>query len=356
MFIVDRIVRRARLMEPGAFAMVMATGIVSIAVTANGMRPLGVTLFWLNWIAYLWLIALTVLRLTLYRGQLVLNFLTPGRGAAFLTLPAGTCVLATQCLLVVRLPAAAIAMTLWGGIGWAALIYLFLFATIARHRKASFARTINGSWLVVVVATQAVAVAIATMAGDGSIVVRERLFFTGVCLYLVGCAWYLTIITLITYRMVVLPLRAQEFTPPYWINMGALAISALAGSLIVLHAPAAGPLHHLLPFIRGFTLFYWASATWWIPLLVMLELWRHLWSRVPVNYEVDDWNIVFPLGMYTVCTTALVHATGARYLQAIPAVGVYVSLLVWLPVLGGLGVRMLRGRHSSAAHGEEAQA
>jgi tellurite resistance protein TehA-like permease len=321
-----------------------------------GLACLGVALFWLNWAAYLWLIALTALRLARYPRQLVLNFLAPGRSAAFLTLPAGTCVLATQCLLVVRLPALAIAMTIWGGICWATLIYLFLFATIARHRKASFARTINGSWLVVVVATQAVAVAIATMAGDGTILVRERLFFAGVCLYLVGCAWYLTLITLITYRMVVLPLRAQEFTPPYWINMGALAISTLAGSLIVLHAPAAGPLHNLLPFIRGFTLFYWASATWWIPLLGMLELWRHLWSRVPVNYEVDDWNIVFPLGMYAVCTTALIHATGVYYLQPIPAVGVYVSLLVWSLVLGGLGIRLLRGPRPAVSHGDGVQA
>jgi tellurite resistance protein TehA-like permease len=69
---------------------------------------------------------------------------------------------------------------------------------------------------------------------------------------------------------------------------------------------------------------------------------------VPVNYEVDDWDIVFPLGMYTVCTTALSHATGAHYLMAISDVGVYVSLLVWVLVGGGLAYRLLHRRTRTA--------
>lgn len=342
MRIVDRIMKRVRLVAPGAFAMVMATGIISIDLNEHGMTALAMALFWVNWVAYAWLVGIGLLRFTLYRSRMIVDFLTPGRGAGFLTVAAGTCVLATQCFEVAHARTLGIVMAALGALCWAVLIYLFLFATIARRRKASFSRTINGSWLVVVVATQAVAVVIATMEGTGALAVREELLFAGVCLYLIGCAWYLTIITLITYRMVVLPLKPDEFTPPYWINMGALAISALAGSLIILNAPVEGPLHDLLPFIRGFTLFYWASATWWIPLLVMLEAWRILWARVPVLYEVDDWDIVFPLGMYTVCTTALARATGAHYLTAITSVGVYVSFIVWAWVAFALAHHLLR--------------
>lgn len=35
--------------------------------------------------------------------------------------------------------------------------------------------------------------------------------------------------------------------------MGALAITTLAGSLFVLHAPAAGSLADLTPFVKGFS-------------------------------------------------------------------------------------------------------
>jgi tellurite resistance protein TehA-like permease len=348
MFVVDRVMRRARLMEPGGFALVMATGIVSVDVTQHGMPRLGQVLFWLNCVAYTWLLGISILRLVFYRDEMVANFVAPGRGASFLTLAAGTCVLATQCILVVYLPVAARVLAAWGALCGAVLVYLFLFSCMTRRVKASFSKTINGSWLVVVVATQSLGVVVALFSKGGSLLVRERLLFAGVNVYLIGCAWYLVIITLITYRMLLLPLNARQFTPPYWINMGALAISTLAGSLIILNAPPSGPLHDLLPFIKGFTLFYWASATFWIPLLAVLEAWRHILSSVPVNYEVDDWDIVFPLGMYTVCTTALSHATGAHYLMAISDVGVYVSLLVWVLVGGGLAYRLLHRRTRTA--------
>ncbi len=348
MTLVEHVLARARGMEPGSFALVMATGIVSIDVTQHGMPVLGQVLFWLNWLAYLWLLLISALRLAFYREEMAAHFATPGHGAAFLTLAAGTCVLGTQCLLVVHLPLLARVLAVWGAVCWAVLIYLFFFVTMVRHYKAPFSHTINGGWLVVVVATQSLAVLVALLARDGTLVTREGLLLIAMCLYLVGCAWYFPIITLVVYRMVLLPMHAREFTPPYWINMGALAISTLAGSMVVMNAPAHGPLHDLLPFVKGFTLFYWATATWWIPLLVMLEVWRLGWSHAPVEYEVDDWDIVFPIGMYTVGTFALAHATGERHLLVIPGIGVYVSLLVWAVVAAAMLWRSVHGHRAAA--------
>jgi tellurite resistance protein TehA-like permease len=121
-----------------------------------------------------------------------------------------------------------------------------------------------------------------------------------------------------------------------------LAITTLAGSLFVLHAPAADSLADLVPFVKGFSLFFWATATWWIPLLLILEIWRHAWRQVPLRYEVDDWDIVFPIGMYTVGTYALAQALGMDFLRVIPRVGVYVSLLAWTAVAVGLLLRFAR--------------
>lgn len=107
MLMIDRVMRRARLMQLGGFALVMATGIVSIGVTQHGMPLLGEALFWLNCAACAWLAAISLLRLVFYRSEMVASFVAPGRGASFLTLAAGTCALATQCLLGVYLPLAA---------------------------------------------------------------------------------------------------------------------------------------------------------------------------------------------------------------------------------------------------------
>ncbi len=326
---------RVHTLDPGCFALVMATGIVSIDAQQHGMPGLARALFALNIAAYIGLLMFTVLRVAWARQKLLDDFANPARGVGFLTFVAGSCVLASQCVLVVSLPTVAIALTVVAAIGWLALLYLLFLVVITGERKPGFQRSINGSWLVAVVATQALAVVLTLLVADGEAASALGLLFAALCLYLVGAALYLILITLIFYRLLFLPLAATGFTPPYWINMGALAITTLAGSLLVLHVPSQTPLAELVPFVKGFTLFFWATATWWIPLLAFLELWRHGLRHVRLNYEMDDWDIVFPLGMYTAGTHALIQALNLDLLRPVSDIGVYVSLLAWLLVAVG---------------------
>lgn len=53
----------------------------------------------------------------------------------------------------------------------------------------------------------------------------------------------------------------------------------------------------LLPFVKGMTLLFWATATWWIPVLIDLGIERHGQLRFPRAYEHAYWAAVFPLGM-----------------------------------------------------------
>lgn len=326
---------RVRKLHPGCFALVMATGIVSIDVNQHGMPMLAQVLFALNLVAFALLVLLTAQRLVLVPQDVRDDFNNPARGAAFLTFTAASCVLASQCLLVVSWPGCAAALTVVGAVSWACLLYLLLLAVITGQPKPGFRRSINGGWLVAVVSTQSLAVALTLLVAHGGAAPALGWLFAALCLYLVGAALYLILITLIFYRLLFLPLAASGFTPPYWINMGALAITTLAGSLLVLHAPAQLPLGDLVPFVKGFTLFFWATATWWIPLLAILELWRHGLRHVRLRYEVDDWDIVFPLGMYTVGTHALAQALHLDLLQPVSEVGVYISLLAWVLVAAG---------------------
>lgn len=350
MALAENLLIRVRRLDPGCFALVMATGIVSIDASQHGLPWLAQALFALNLLAYVWLLALSLLRLVRFRHEVVADFTNPSRGAGFLTLAAATCVLGSQCVMVQPLPALAAVLAVTGAALWLALIYLFFATTITARFKPGFTRSINGGWLVAVVSTQALSALLTLIAASRAD--PDHLQFVALSLYMLGAALYLLIITLVVYRMVFFPLRAREFTPPYWIDMGALAVTTLAGSLIVIHAPAHGALTELLPFVKGFTLFFWATATWWIPLLVILEVWRHVWRHVPLRYETDDWDIVFPIGMYTVGTFELARALHADFLLAIPAAGVYVSLAVWL-LVALIGLRRLYRK--GLRHGPHAQ-
>src|SRR6185436_6795908 len=131
---------------------------------------------------------------------------------------------------------------------------------------------------------------------------REELLFFTLCMFLIGCMLYLLLIVLIFYRFTFIDLTSERLTPPYWINMGAVAITTLAGARLMIAAGESRVVSDVLPFIKGFTLFFWASGTWWIPLLFILGFWRHIYKRYPLRYDPQYWGMVFPLGMYTVCT------------------------------------------------------
>jgi tellurite resistance protein TehA-like permease len=154
-------------------------------------------------------------------------------------------------------------------------------------------------------------------------------------MFLLGCMHYLLLITLIFYRFTFVSLTSAALTPPYWINMGAVAITTLAGARLILAAQDWALLNDLLPFIKGFTLFFWAAGTWWIPLLLTLGVWRHVYKRFPLRYDPQYWGMVFPLGMYTVCTFQLAKAIRFEPLLVIPRYFFFIALAAWLTAFFG---------------------
>lgn len=330
----------AQRLFPGYFALVMATGVVSVACQQLGLRPVALLLLVANWIAYPSLLTLTLIRITRFRKQLMLDVFDHQRAPGFFTLVAGTCVLGTQTLVVAG--QREVALTLWWlGHGlWFLVMYTFFTAVTTRSRKPSLERGINGAWLIAAVATQSVVVLRAVI--DVGAPPPEVIQFQVLAMFMIGAMLYLAIIPLIFYRLTFVRFVADDFGPPYWINMGAVAISALAGSLLIQRGDAWPLVAPLLPFIQGLTMLFWATASWWIPFLFALMIWRYLWKRDRFRYDPSVWGMVFPLGMYTTSTYQFDRAMSYGFLDPIPGILVYVALGAWVLALIGLGRQITR--------------
>jgi len=328
---------------PGYFAFVMATGIIAIAAFQLEMKPVAWFLLVISAIGYGVLWFLLLIRVVRFFPRIAADITDHARGPGFFTLVAGTCVLGSEFVIILQQQQAAFVLWLIGIVLWFVIMYAFFTAVTVQEDKPQLETGISGTWLLATVATQSVSV-LGTLLADQFTVYRQTLLFFTLCMFLIGCMLYLMMITLIFYRFTFVKLTTVSLTPPYWINMGAVAITTLAGARLIIAAPGWDVLVSLAPFLKGFTLFFWAAGTWWIPLLLLLGVWRHVRKQFPLKYDPLYWGMVFPLGMYTVCTFQLSKAIAFEPLQTIPRYFIFIALAAWLITFVGLIHSLIPGR------------
>ncbi|MEP7161569.1 MAG: tellurite resistance/C4-dicarboxylate transporter family protein, partial [Dermatophilaceae bacterium] len=313
-------------LNPGYFALVMATGIVSIAVNNAHYDSISVTLLWLAGIAYVVLVAVYLCRLIYFRAALLADLSDPSRAFGFFTFVAATDVLGAR-LATDQHHGVALALLAVGSLSWLVFGYLIPWTVMLGTPHRPVIRYANGTWFIWVVASQSIAVLAATLESalsDG----RRELALLAVFSWSVGVFLYAAAGTFVAIRLLLYPVPPAELAPAYWVSMGATAITVVAGARIVqmADAPMVDATRGL---IAGTSVVFWAFGTWLIPALIAAGIWRHIVHRVRLRYEPALWSVVFPLGMYGVGAHYLGQADHLPIVEAIGAFETWVGLAAW---------------------------
>lgn len=324
-----------RTLHPGYFALVMGTGIMSIAMTYHRAHAVSVVLLWIAGIAYVVLVTLTVIRIVAFRREFMADLTDPSRGFAMFTFVAATCVVGTR-LAADGHYGLAFTLLAIGWVAWMVLGYVVPWTAVLGQAVRPVLQSANGTWFIWVVASQSIAVLAAALQPEIA-VGRSELALLAVFSWSVGIFLYGAAGIFVAVRMLVYPLLPTDLTPPYWVAMGATAITVVAGARIVemADAPMVAATRGL---IAGTSVFFWAFGTWLIPPLIAAGIWRHWVHRIPLRYDATLWSVVFPLGMYGVGGHYLGQADQLPIVERIGYIESWIALAVWALVF----VAMLR--------------
>jgi tellurite resistance protein TehA-like permease len=151
-------------------------------------------------------------------------------------------------------------------------------------------------------------------------------------------------------RAMLYRLDPQDLDPPYWVAMGAVAITVVAGARIV-EMDDAPMIDVTRALIAGLSVIFWAFASWLIPVLLAAGVWRHVVHRIPLRYQPTLWSFVFPMGMYACASIYLGRADHLPVVETIGTLWFWVGLGVWSLTAGGMVVDIVRrfsGRRAPA--------
>ena len=371
----------------GSFAVVMATGIVSVgldtvAAQVPGAGAASAVLAWIAALSYVVLVVLTAARILRRPRDVAADLRTPARAFGAFTFVAGTGVLGARLSTVPGWGAVAAVLLGITAVAWLVLGYLIPASALrARSDDAAAARgadgaeaqaddavtsdaaprsgtsamsltAADGTWFLWVVATQSVAVLASGLVAGASGAAGALTWLALIC-WCVGTCLYGVVGLIVVLRLFLAPVRPQDVAAPYWVAMGATAITVLAGAHL-LHLDTLPTTAR--PLVAGLALLFWAFGTWLIPPLLVVGWWRHGRHHVPLRYELGLFSIVFPLGMYAVASQAL---GTAEHLGVIAGIGhgeLWVAVAAWVIVFAWMLVAGLRGLRSPRGHDRPAAA
>jgi tellurite resistance protein TehA-like permease len=341
------LVRAAGRAGPAWFAMVMATGIVSMALRQVGQLPWSAALLVIAVAVFVILSGASAVRAVAFPAILRADLGRADQAFTWFAFVAACSVLGDRLASGGYRLAAAVAAgappAAWLG------VTCLVPARLAVRRPLPRLAEVNGTWYLWAVGTQSLAIAAVFLRGLGMLPAGPAAL-AAITAWSAGAALYLVISVLVAGRLLLAGVGPRDATNPYWVAMGAASIAVVAAAGI-LRIPG-GPAPAARAAITGLAVALWSIATVLILPLAAATAARYLRPPVRPGYRVDLWTVVFPLGMYALAGLQLGTAARLPLVHHIGAVVVPAAAAAWALTFTGLAASPLTRRHERQDRGE----
>jgi tellurite resistance protein TehA-like permease len=330
----SRALQAVQTLTPGYFALTMASGIISVGLELEGLHALSAAFLVVCVVSFAVILVLNLARLVRFPADMRHDFVDPVRAFGFFTFIAGTNVLGAR-LGMAGSPGTTAVLLIVAVLAWVVLGYVVPWTAVLGRAERPLVKDANGSWFIWCVASESVAVAAASLEPMAGPDWRAALALVAVVTWSVGLILYAAAGIFVSLRLLTYPIRPADLRPEYFVAMGAMAISVLAGARIVemAGAPMVDATRGL---VAGSSVVFWSFASWLFPVLLAAGWWRHVKHRVPLSYEPGLWSVIFPLGMYAVAGIYLGRADHLPIVAAIGRAELWLAIAAFLATLAGM--------------------
>jgi len=318
----------------------MGTGVISLALRADGSQLLSLVFLALAVAGYLELVVAEGWLLARSPGTLGGGLTGIRTTLSWFTFAVGTEVLAAR-FTVLGWSGLGLWLFCGGGvaaIGWAYLVPTLIMVRRTRPQPLEHAA---GLWLLWPVALFSVAVGASLMSRYAHFE-PAAMAVLAPALWTVGLVLYLPLCVTLVGRLLLVAVPLRQLGPSYWITMGAAALAALTASLIASDPATRVQLPAFLPLAKAAGPGLWFLATALLPMVIGITAVRTLRRQRLQGAPKELWVAVFPAGMYALASFTLGTTTGFSWLLPVGRVAIWAAVAVWFIDLGrGVLLRLL---------------
>ena len=340
--------------SPAWFATVMGTGgLANVLYLLKDNSPLlhgaAVSLWWLNVVLFLILVGPWIVRWLFHYQHAFTDLNHPLLSNFFITMPAGCIILGTNFFLIGRPYLSAGFLVGLGVVLWlSGAVLAFVFGVYGMYNlmrmEAVGPEPISFAWLMMPVVNIVVPLLgnplVAALAPGGR-TKAVLINLVDVVFYGIGLLLFLTMLPIVTNRLIKHKMPPAAVAPTFWILLGPVGV----GTVALLGLADVSKMLGLLvdgEAVKFLALIFWGFGLWAFALTAVVTM--HYVRSGGVPFTLSWWAFIFPLAAYTLATLEVFRYTGvaAVYWYGV-ALAVLLALL-WAATFGRTVAGVFSGR------------